>query len=144
MRCSAEGPRHLRVPGTALLARPQRPARGLPVRGQVGVTMTKIVTPDKLHRLLKLALDKGEVSTLEEAELLFAGYRLGIEVGADAATSPTLQAAVLTAVNAGRRGFLGGVSVAGAVDVPLRVPLRGCRTLAEAVSNLQGSVVAAL
>ena len=92
--------------------------------------MGKIIRPDQMHRLVKLALDTGEASTLEEAERLFAGYRLGIAAGRDVAHSPTLQAAVLTAVNAGRRSFLGGVSVAGALDVPLRVPWRDCRTLA--------------
>lgn len=106
--------------------------------------MSKTVRPDQLHRLVKLALDSGEVATLEEAERLFAGYRLGVAVGRDAAASPTLQAAVLTAVNAGRRGFLGGVSVAGALDVPLRVPWRECRTLAEAVADLQGGIVPVL
>lgn len=102
---------------------------------------TRTVQPDELHRLVKLALDTGEARTLEEAERLFTEYRLGIAVGPDAAASPTLQALVLTAVNAGRRSFLGGVQVAGAVDIPLRVRWRGCRTLGEAVGDLQGHVV---
>lgn len=106
--------------------------------------MGKNIRPDRLHRLVKLALDTGEAATLEQAERLFAGYHLGIAVGRDAAASPTLQAAVLTAVNTGRRSFLGGVSVVGAVDVPLRVPWRDCRTLAEAVADLRGEIVPAL
>lgn len=55
--------------------------------------------------------------------------------------SSTLQALVLTAVNTGRRSFIGGVQVAGAVDIPLRVRWRDCRTLGETVADLQGHVV---
>src|SRR5262249_14744143 len=110
----------------------------------MGVTMGKIIRLDELHRLVKLALDTGEASTVEEAERLFGDYRLAIAVGRDVATSPTLQAALLTAVHTGRRRFLGGLSVAGALDMPLRVPWHGCRTLAEAVIDLQGNAVAAL
>ena len=103
--------------------------------------MAKTIRPDQLHRLVKVALDTGEAATLEEAEHLFASYRLAIAVGRDVASSPTLQAAVLTAVNAGRRSFLGGVQIAGALEVPLRVPWGRCRTLAEAIRDLRGCAV---
>lgn len=106
--------------------------------------MTRIVGADQLHRVVKMALDGDEVATLEEAERLFAGYRVGLAVGPDATASPTFQAAVLTAVTTARRAFLGGVHVAGPLDVPLRVPWNGCRTLDEAVRDLQGTVVDAL
>jgi hypothetical protein len=95
-----------------------------------------------LHRTIKLALDTGEASSLEEAVRLFEGYRLLLEVGADVASSPTLQAALLTAVNTGRRCFLGGVKVTGNLDVALRVPWRSCRTLADAIIDLQGKLAA--
>jgi hypothetical protein len=98
---------------------------------------------DALHRTVKLALDTGEASNIEEAERLFAGYSLLLEVGPDIARSPTLQAALLTAVNTSRRCFLGGVQVVGKLDVTLRVPWRHCRTLAEAIVALQGKIVAA-
>ena len=55
--------------------------------------MTKMIRPDQLHRGIKLALDTGEAATIEEAERLFAGYRLGIAIGRDVAESSTLQAA---------------------------------------------------
>lgn len=103
--------------------------------------MAKTIRPDQLHRLVKLALDTGEAHSLEEAERLFAGYRLGIDVGRDVAGSATLQAAVLTAVNTARRSFLGGVQVSGDLEMPLRVPWGRCRTLGEAVVDLQGCVV---
>jgi hypothetical protein len=97
---------------------------------------------DALHRTTKLALDTGEVSSIEEAVRLFEGYRLLLEVGPDVASSPTLQAALLTAVNTGRRCFLGGVQVVGNLDVALRVPWRRCRTLADAIIDLQGKLAA--
>ena len=102
------------------------------------MTPTQIVGPDQLHRLVKLALDTGEAASLEEAQRLFDDYRLGIVVGNSVAHSATLQAAVLTAVNTGRRSFLGGVSVEGTLDVPLLVPWGRCRTLRDAVVDLQG------
>ena len=107
----------------------------------MGIAMNKMIDSDQLHRLVKLALDTGEVQSLEVAEQLFAGYRLGIEVGYDVATSPTLQAAVLTAVNIARRSFLGGVYVSGNLAIPLCVPWGQCQTLREAVIDLHGQVV---
>jgi len=40
-----------------------------------------------LNRLIKLALDTGEASTIEEAHQIFAGYRMQIVVGADVGAS---------------------------------------------------------
>lgn len=99
---------------------------------------------DRLNRTVKMALDSGEVGSLEEAERLFEGYRLSVAVGPEVERSPTLQAAVLTAVNTGARAFLGGVSVAGAVNVRLLIPWKRCETLADAVRDLGGEVVAEL
>jgi hypothetical protein len=96
---------------------------------------------DGLSRMLKLALDTGEAGTVDEARALFARYRIHLAVGEDAAASPTCQAAVLTAVNAGRRCFLGGVAVAGPLESRLLVPWRSCQTLGEAIRDLQGQVV---
>ena len=104
------------------------------------MTTTPYVEPDQLHRLVKLALDTGEVASLNEAQRLFGSYRLGIMVGRNVAHSATLQAAVLTAVNTGRRSFLGGIYVEGTLDVPLLVPWGRCHTLREAVEDLQGII----
>jgi len=103
---------------------------GSEVGNSVGAAPTP--TGDTLHRTLKAVLDSGEVATLDEAQRLFAGYRLVVEVGLAIAASPTLQAMALTIVNTARRCFLGGVDVVGAVDVDLKVPWRRCGTLAEA------------
>lgn len=99
---------------------------------------------DHLNRTVKMALDSGEVDSLEEAERLFEGYRLGLAVGPEVERSPTLQAAVLTAVNTGARAFLGGISVAGFVNGRLLIPWQRCETLADAVHDLGGEVVTAL
>ncbi len=104
------------------------------------MTKNAVIGPDELHRHLKLALDTGEAGSLEEARRLFDSYRLGIVVGGSVAHSPTMQAAVLTAVNTGRRSFLGGVSVEGTLDLPLLVPWGRCRTLREAVVDLGGVI----
>lgn len=68
---------------------------------------------DTLNRTVKLALDTGEATTVEEAERIFAGYRMQILIGPDVADSAVLQAAALTAVNCAARTFLGGVFVVG-------------------------------
>ena len=106
--------------------------------------MEKTVSSNTLHRLVKLAVDTGQAATFQQAEQIFAGYRLGIEVGPDIAYTATGQAAVLTAVNCARRCFLGGVEVFGPMDAALLVPWGRSRTLGEAVADLQGTVVDAV
>lgn len=96
---------------------------------------------NRLNRLVKLAMDTGEAETIEEAQRLFAGYRLAVSAGPDVGRSPTHQAALLTIVNAGRRSLLGGVEIAGLADMPLLVPLAPYRTLEEAVAGLGGRPV---
>lgn len=93
---------------------------------------------DELNRTLKMMLDSGEAASIEEAQRIFEGYRLQIHIGTDVASSPTLQVALLTAVNTGRRCFLGSVTVVGNTDAGLLIPWRQCRTLREAIIDLQG------
>ncbi len=92
---------------------------------------------DRLNRTVKIALDTGEASSIEEAEQIFAGYRLQIVVGGDVAHKPVLQAALLTAVNCAARTFLGGVTVVGAAG-PLRVMLPPFVYLEQAILGLGG------
>lgn len=96
---------------------------------------------DALNRTVKLALDTGEVASLEEAIERFAGYRLQVAVGPNVAASATRQAALLTIVNTARRCFLGGVRVVGCPEAHLLLPWRGCSTLRGAVESLQGECV---
>lgn len=97
-----------------------------------------------LHRLGKLFLDTGEAQTLDEAERILKEYRLSILVGPRLAESPTMQASLLTAVNTGRRCFLGGVEVFGCPDAPLKIPWPKRCTMKEAVMELQGRPVDAV
>ena len=96
---------------------------------------------DRLNRMVKLALDTGEAGSLEEAKDVFSRYRLHVSLGPDAVESAPFQAAALTAVNAGRRCFLGGVTVSGPLDAALRVPWYRRHTLGEAIKALQGQLV---
>jgi len=102
--------------------------------------MTVFTPADTLHRLVKQALDSGAAASIAEAEALFAGYRLGLRIAPETGRDPHHQAALLTAVALGRRVFLGGVSVAGTLDVPLLAPLSFGTTLAEAVIALGGII----
>lgn len=94
---------------------------------------------DELHRLAKRAMDNGTARTREEAEALLRGYRVALVIGAREAADRHHQAALLTAVALGRRVFLGGVSVQGPVDTPLRAPLPLSVTLRDAIAALGGS-----
>lgn len=98
---------------------------------------------EKLHRLVKQALDSGAAQSLAEAEALFQGYCLALIIDQTEATNPLSQAALLTAVALGRRVFLGGVMVEGTLDVPLTVPMPLGATLSEAVIALGGAVASA-
>jgi hypothetical protein len=95
---------------------------------------------DELNRTVKLAMDSGEAATPEEARDIFRRYRLRLITGADVASSPSKQAALLTAMNTSRRCFLGGVEVVGCPDAQLLIPWRNCRTIAEAATDLQGNL----
>jgi hypothetical protein len=96
---------------------------------------------DQLHRLVKLAMDTGEAQSIAEAKKQFDEYCLTIQVGPEVAESSALQACLLTAVNTGRRCFLGGVEIVGNLEVPLRIPWKRSLTLSEAVIDLQGKPV---
>lgn len=102
--------------------------------------MTALISPDSFHRLVKHAIDSGTAASVAEAEALFRGYRLAVKMDAADAHDPVYQAALLTAVALGRRIFLGGVTVSGALEAPLGLSLPLGRTLAEAVVALGGAV----
>jgi len=96
---------------------------------------------NELNRSIKLAMDSGEASTIDEARTIFEGYKLGIRVGSDVAGSATKQAALLTAVNTARRCFLGGVDIQmRSANADLLVPWRTCRTLGQAIVDLGGII----
>ncbi len=98
--------------------------------------MNAFTPAETLHRLVKQAMDSGAAASLAEAQSLFRGYRIGFSIGAAEAEQRAHQIALLTGVALARRVFLGGVSVAGGLDVPLLVPAARGSTLGEAVRIL--------
>lgn len=105
------------------------------------MTSLRTVNPDNLHRGVKMALDTGEVQSIEDGYALFERYRLSIVVGQEIADSRAHQAALLTMVNAGRRSLLGGVHVVDLPDCPLLVELPGIgASLRSAVEALGGTL----
>ena len=102
--------------------------------------MNTVPHPDSLHRLVKHAIDSGRAQSVAEAEAMFRGYRLAVEVGPTAAEDPVNQATLLTVVALARRVFLGGVSVAGGLGKVLSTPLPLGRTLATAVKALGAGI----
>jgi hypothetical protein len=72
---------------------------------------TTIVDADSLSRVVKLALDTGEVGSVAAGYELFQSYRLSVVVGREVGVSLPHQAALLTIVNTARRALLGGVFV---------------------------------
>ena len=104
-------------------------------------TMTTSYAPDSLHRLIKEALDTGAARSVEEAEKLYRGYRLGVAIHDREAATAAGQIAVLTLVALARRVFLGGVDVHGDLDHDLKAPLPlKVRTLGDAIVSLGGTV----
>lgn len=102
--------------------------------------MTAQISPDSLHRLVKHAIDSGVATSVAEAEALFRGYQLTVEIDGAAADDPVQQATLLTTVALARRVFLGGVTITGALEEPLKLAMPLGRTLADAVRALGGSV----
>ena len=102
--------------------------------------MTAIVSADSLHRLVKQAIDSGAAATVADAEALFQGFRLAITFMPDDPADPVEQATLLTAVALGRRVFLGGVTVVGALEIPVTTRLPLGPTLGGAVKALGGEI----
>jgi hypothetical protein len=103
--------------------------------------MNAFTPAETLHRLVKQAMDSGAAASLAEAENLFRGYRVGFSIGAAEAAQRPHQIALLTGVALARRVFLGGVSVTGALDMPLLVPVLGASNLGEAVRVMGAELI---
>lgn len=101
-------------------------------------------TPETMHRGAKLFMDRGQVANYSDALGILHGFRVGIAVGADVAFSEAAQVALLTAVNAARRSFLGGIDVAGCPDVSAKTPLAAGTGLRRAIEMLGGRLVGAV
>jgi len=71
---------------------------------------------ETLNRTMKLAMDEGMVGSYEEAQYLFASFKLRIRVQAGFTAVPAGEAAVLTLLNAAPKTFLGGVELVGPLE----------------------------
>lgn len=100
--------------------------------------MNNFTPADEMHRLAKRAMDNGTAASRQEAEALLRGYRIALSIGPDEAADRHHQAALLTAIELGRRVFLGGVVVEGCLDVPLAVKVASGPTLRHAVAAAGG------
>ncbi len=92
---------------------------------------------ETISRVLKISIDDGAPS-IEAARREMETWGVIVAIGPEVERSPTLQAAVLTAVAIGRRCFLGGINVIGNVDVPLLIPWPTKASLRAAIVSLGG------
>lgn len=96
---------------------------------------------ESLNRLVKLDLDLGLAATIEEAYERFSRYQATLAIDASVAHSAHHQTCLLTLLTLAKKCFLGGVSVCGDLNVPLRTPLPFGSTLRDAIIELGGRIV---
>jgi hypothetical protein len=104
------------------------------------LTMTVMPTPETMNRTAKLFMDRNEVADYGEALARLETFSLAVEVGPEVIRSAAHQTALLTLVNAGRRTFLGGITVNLTSDGPLLVRLAKVESLAGAILALGGKL----
>lgn len=93
-----------------------------------------------LPRTVKLEVDEGAVATVQEAMLRYDSRILQIHIGIGLSSSPTRQAAALTAVNVACRAF-GEVRIRLDEEIKVRVPWGRNRSLSRLVLELNGKLV---
>ena len=103
-----------------------------------------MVTPDELHRLVKIAMDTGEAESVEHAQRIFAGYRIGIAVGPEIRKSRSHQAALLTLLRLAKRVFLGGIDIVIAAGGEVPNLLGAELSIAETIGKIGARCVNAL
>jgi len=94
---------------------------------------------ERLNRLAKAIMQRHRVGYREALELL-ASFRLYIAANPDTISLTQYQAALLTAVNTGKRAFLGGVTVDLRAQVSCVLPGWQGKPLGEVVASLGGTV----
>lgn len=97
------------------------------------------ITLTNFDRLAKGIMERHQVNYAEARKML-SNLRLGLIAGEDVRDSRAHQAALLTAINAGKRAFRGGVAVSLPPDVPLLLPWPGAESL-ESVAEALGANV---
>jgi hypothetical protein len=93
------------------------------------------LTPQNANRLAKAIMQRHGVDYARACQIL-TEFKLHLICGEEVHESPSLQAAVLTAINTGKRAFLGGVMIDLPPDVPLRLPWPGSLTLNDVAHEL--------
>jgi hypothetical protein len=99
---------------------------------------------DAYGRTTKLLVDAGRAATPADAEAILGGYVLQISARVTGGFDEPAQAALLTAVNAGRRAFKGGVKVKVEGDAYASIPWARGLTIEESVVEFGGEIVARL
>jgi hypothetical protein len=85
------------------------------------------LTPQNFDRLAKAMMERHHVGYARAREML-GELKLQLICGEEIHKSAALQAAVLTAINAGKRAFRGGVTISLPKNVPLHLPWPGSAT----------------
>ncbi len=102
--------------------------------------MNTSLTEDNLNRLALGIIEKNKCS-YQDALKILGSLKLYVKCGESIRKSVSLQAALLTIVNTGKRAFLGGVNVAMPDDVALVLPWPFSSNLNTAVRDLGATVI---
>jgi len=94
-----------------------------------------VPTPNNFDRLAKAIMLRHQV-TYQRAREMLAEFTLHLKCGEDIRGSAALQAALLTAINTGKRAFRGGVTLNIPTKVDLLLPWPGTETLNETALEL--------
>src|ERR1017187_9877430 len=97
------------------------------------------LTVANFDRLAKAVMERHHVN-YDEARKMLSNLRLGLVAGEQIRESAAHQAAVLTAINIGKRAFRGGVTLSLPPNVPLLLPWPGAESL-ESVAEALGAKV---
>jgi hypothetical protein len=100
------------------------------------------ITPQNFNRLAKAMMQRHHVNYSRAGEML-GELKLRLACDDSVRDSAALQAAVLTAINAGKRAFRGGVTLALPSGVALRLAWPGAATLNDAAASLGASEASA-
>ena len=99
--------------------------------------MTNQFEAESLHRTVKRLVDSGRAKSFDEAQAIAEGFRLHLDLSASRCLHE--QIAAIALVELGRRAFLGGVSVSGALDVALHHMLGDETLLRDALTRAGAS-----
>ena len=103
--------------------------------------MTTDLSEDNLHRLVNFLIENENCKTPEEAKRKLERFKLSLVCGEEIANTKALQAALLTAINTGKRAFLGGVEVVMRKRIKSLLYWPDTKTLNDCIKKLGGTLV---